>query len=87
MLKENNSSLFEAYEENEPIDCSRPEKGLLVAVLLTAITDLKKPGDPSRKATEFFLNNDEDYIFSFRSICSHLSVDPHRVLTVAGLLD
>jgi hypothetical protein len=52
---------------------------------MSALNDLKQSGDLQRKATEFFLSREEDYIFSFRSICDFLSVDPTKVLKVAGI--
>jgi hypothetical protein len=86
MAKEDrNTSVHVGFEEFDPRDPTVPEKNLLRAVLMSALTDVKKEGELGRKATEFFLNVDEDYIFSFRSICDFLSVDPKRVLTVAGL--
>jgi len=86
MAKERkNTAIYEAYDENEPFDAALPEKNLLRAILLTAMNDLTKPGDPARKATEFFLNKSEDYIFSFRSICNHLDIDPRTILIVTGL--
>jgi hypothetical protein len=73
------------FEEEGPFDFVVPEKNLLRAVLMSALNDLKQSGDLQRKATEFFLSRDEDYIFSFRSICDFLSVDPTKVLRVAGI--
>ena len=84
---EKDTALYTAFEEVIPYDPALPERNLLRAIILTALTDLKKPGDLNRQATEFFLSNDEHYIFSFQSICNHLDVDPKRVLTVAGLRD
>jgi hypothetical protein len=74
-----------AYAEYEPFDNSAPEKNLLRAVLLSAIGDLQKEGEPRRHATDFFLNSGEDYLFSFRSICGYLNVDSKQVLKVIGL--
>ena len=52
---------------------------------MSALNDLKKQGELGRKATEFFMSSDDEYIFSFRSICDYLSVDPLRILRVTGL--
>lgn len=73
------------FEELEPADPSQPEKELLRAILVTALNDVKKSGDEKRKATEFFLSPDDDYIFSFLSICDYLKLDAKRILVVAGL--
>lgn len=78
-------ALFTAYEDAEPFDPAGPEKNLLLAVLTSALSDLKQDGQPARRATEFFLSSDEDYIFSFRGICSYLDIDPGKVLMIAGL--
>ncbi|RMG43617.1 MAG: hypothetical protein D6719_03515 [Candidatus Dadabacteria bacterium] len=79
------TAIFTAYEEEGPFDSSVPEKNLLKAILLSAIADLKKTGETRKKATEFFLSEEDDYIFSFKSICSYLNVDPEIILMVAGL--
>lgn len=75
-----------AYEDVVPFDPSQPEKNLLRAILLSAIADARKPGLAGRKACEFLLSREEDYILSFRAICSHLNVDPKQILYVTGLL-
>ena len=84
-LKE--TSVYVAFEDAEPLDSAHPEKRLLRAILLSALSDLKKAGDPSRQAIQYFLNQSEEYIFSFRSVCSYLEIDPKRVLQVAGLME
>ena len=79
------TTIYVASEDVEPLDSARPEKRLLKAILLSALSDLKKPGDPSRQAVQYFLNPNEEYIFSFRSVCNFLEIDPGRVLRIAGL--
>lgn len=80
-----NTAIYVANEDNPPYDPARPEKSLLKAILISALNDIKKNGDVKRQAEEFFLNQDEEYVFSFRSICSYLSVDPGKVLMLTGL--
>ena len=80
-----NTAIYIAYDDFEPLDISLPEKNLLKAILLTAMSDLKKQGAVGRKAMEYFLNPDEEYLFSFRSVCSFLEIDPNRILRVIGL--
>ncbi|MFM1848861.1 MAG: hypothetical protein RL417_2335, partial [Pseudomonadota bacterium] len=79
-MRENdkNTAIYVAYEEAVPFDPAAPEKNLLRAVLLSAMLDLKKPGDAGRRAVEYFLSPDEDYIFSFASICQFLNVDTDK---------
>ena len=74
-----------AYEDEAPFDVVAPEKSLLNAILQSALLDLSKKGVERRKAMEYFLEPSQEYIFSFRSICDFLSVDPNKILVVAGL--
>lgn len=76
-------ALHAAFDDVVPYDPAMPERNLLRAILLNALSDLRKPGEPHREAAMFFLNTDEDYLFSFQSICNHLDIDPSRVLMVA----
>ena len=69
-----------AYEDWANFDPVEPEKNLLKAILLSAISDLKKSGEPAKEAQEFFHDPEEEYVFSFRAICTHLSVDPDKIL-------
>jgi hypothetical protein len=71
--------------EDEAYDFANPERALLAAILVNACYDLRKRGLKHRRAREFFLNPDPDYVFSFRSICSYLSIDPSFVLQKVGL--
>jgi len=79
------TAIYIAYEDFQPLDTALPEKNLLRAILTTAMSDLKKSGEPKRKAVEFFLNTEDDYIFSFQSICNLLDLNPGRILTVTGM--
>lgn len=79
--------IYIAQEEDLPYDTSRPEKELLRAILQNALLDMNKPGEIGRKAKEYFLSPEEDYIFSFRSVCSFLNLSPRRILVAAGLRD
>lgn len=79
------TSIHVAYEDESPFDVVAPEKGLLNAILQSAFLDLNKRGADRRRAIEYFLDPDEEYIFSFRTICDFLSVDPNKILVVAGL--
>ena len=79
------TAIHVAYDEDNLFDETAPEKSLLSAILQSALSDLRRGGSDRRKAIEYFLSPDEEYIFSFRSVCDLLSVDPNRVLVVAGL--
>jgi len=79
------TEVFTAYEDYVPFDPATPERNLLRAILMSAMNDVKKTGEVKRQAREFFLSPEEDYIFSFQSICSFLEVDPKSILLVTGL--
>jgi len=81
------TTIYTAYEEYLPHDPAAPEKNLLRAILLSAMLDLRKPGDASRRAAEYFLSPEDDYIFSFNAVCDYLNIDPDRILMVTGLQD
>ena len=80
-----NTAIFTAFDDLEAENIQIPEKSLLRAVLQNAVSDMKREGELSRRARDFFLNNEDDYIFSFKAICSYLHIDPARVLVVVGL--
>jgi len=80
-----NTEIYVAYDDHDQFDPSKPEKDLLRAVLASAMSDIKKSGEPARKAREYFLDPSEEYIFSFRSICNHLELDPKTILWVVGM--
>lgn len=79
------TAIHVAFDEDNHFDETAPEKSLLSAILQSALSDLRRGGPDRRKAIEYFLSPDEDYIFSFKSVCDLLSVDHNRVLVVAGL--
>lgn len=79
------TAIHVAFDDYSPWDASEPEKSLLRAILITALADLKKPGEVGRRAQEYFLSQEDDYVFSFNAVCSYLNVDPDKVLTVTGL--
>ena len=83
--KSKDTAIYIAFDDHTQFDPARPEKDLLRAILMNALSDLKKPGELSRRAKEYFLSTEEDYLFSFQSVCNFLDVDPKRILTVAGL--
>jgi hypothetical protein len=60
------------------------EKQLLVAILSSAMLDARKTGRVGREATQFFMNTDDNYIFSFRSICEYLKINPESILKVVS---
>jgi len=86
MPKENRPSVaFTGFDDHEQRELATPEKNLLRAILMNAIADLTRPGEMHRKATEFFTSKEEDYLFSFQSICSYLEIEPQHILYIVGL--
>ena len=79
------TAIYTAFDDYDQPEIIVPERNLLRAILLNALADLRRPGEFSRKATDYFINADEEYIFSFRSICSFLQISPHHILILAGL--
>ena len=77
-----NIAMFEAYPDYDIFDEIQPEKNLLIAILLSAMTDLKKDDKSRRKAMDYFLNNDGTYLFSFLSICEELDINPDKIRTI-----
>lgn len=80
-----NTAIYIGFEDFEQAEMVLPEKNLLRAILLNAISDLHRPGDFSRRAREYFLSKEDDYIFSFQSVCSFLNINPHHILILVGL--
>ena len=85
MKEKRNTAIYFAYDDETPFDPVTCEKNLLRAVLMSAMYDLKKSGQVAEEAKHFFLSPEDDYLFSFNSICSYLGVDPKRILLVTGL--
>ena len=80
-----NQPAFEAFDADMVFDESKPEKHLLMAILVSAIKDLKCKGPIGKQAEAFFLNMDDAYLYSFPSICDYLSIDRNKVLQVTGI--
>jgi len=85
MKEEKNTAIYFAYEDYEPFDQSAPEKSLLWAILMTALTDLKKEGELKRRAADYITNIEDEYLFSFESVCDFLHLDPNRVRKASGV--
>jgi hypothetical protein len=68
-----------AFDDHVQRDPAIAERNLMRAILRTAFEDIKKRGESYRLARQFFLSNDEFYLFSFKSICYHLNLCPHTI--------
>lgn len=80
-----NTAIFTAYDDQEAPELATPEKNLLRAILLNAVSDMNRDGEFSRKARDYFLSKEDDYLFSFQSVCSFLNINPHHILIIVGL--
>lgn len=80
-----NTAIYTAYDDSDSGEVPVAERGLLRAILLNAIADVNRKDEHSRRAREYFLSKEDDYIFSFRAICSYLKVDPRNILILVGL--
>lgn len=49
---------------------------LMVAILFTAVQDLEGKLEDRKRALKYLHSVDEEYLFSFHSICSYLGYDP-----------
>ena len=77
--------IISVFDDVDPTDSALPEKSLLLAVLMSAFHDLQKDGSLSAEALEYLLSRDEQYLFSFRSVCHCLEIDPEKLLKLSGL--
>lgn len=80
-----NTAIYIGFEDYEQAELATPEKNLLRAILLNAVADINRPGEFSRRARDYFLSKEEDYIFSFNSVCGFLNINPHHILILVGL--
>lgn len=80
-----NTAIFTAYDDLEQPELATPERNLLRAVLLNAISDMNRDGEFSRKARDYFMSKEDDYLFSFQSVCGFLNINPHHILILVGL--
>jgi len=79
------TAIFSAFEDHVSKDPALGERNLMRAILRTAFEDLNKRGEVYRMARMFLLSEDVTYVYSFRNICSILSLCPHTIRTRLGL--
>jgi hypothetical protein len=82
-----NTAIYTAFDDHEANNLPIPEKSLLRAILLNAIADINRHDETSRKAREYFLSKEDDYVFSFQAVCSYLQINPRNILVLVGLAD
>lgn len=79
------TAIHTAYDDYQVWDSATPEKNLMRAILRSAMDDIKKRGEAYRDARRFFLSEEEQYLFSFISICYHLELCPKRLRRLLGV--
>lgn len=80
-----NTAIYIGFEDYEQAEMATPERNLLRAILLNAVADINRPGEFSRRARDYFMSKEDDYVFSFQSVCSFLNINPHHILILVGL--
>ena len=55
-----------------------PINELMRAIVLRAIEDYNSKAEFKQEAIDFFEDEEEEYIFSFKAICQHLGFDPGK---------
>jgi len=55
-----------------------PVNELMRAIILRTIEDYNSAGEIHDEAVEYMFSNEEEYIFSFAAICTHLGMDPEK---------
>lgn len=55
-----------------------PLNELMRAIILRLIDDYNSGGELQTEALEYLEDEDDEYLFSFRSICLHLGLDPEK---------
>ena len=79
------TAIYTAYDDHKELDLAEPERNLMRAILKSAMDDMTKKGEALRDAMLFFNNPDDSYLFSFKSICSHLDLCPLTIRFLVGL--
>lgn len=53
-----------------------PLSELMRAIILRVVDDYNSISDLRQDAVDYLFDEDDEYIFSFRSICNHFGLDP-----------
>ncbi len=80
------TAIFTAFEDFDVHDKALPERNLMRAILRGVLEDIKKTGEPFREARNYILSDDDSYVFSFVSVCSHLGLCPRTIRRVVGIM-
>lgn len=86
MANKPETAIYTAYDDFKQIDHALPERNLMRAMLTLAMDDVRAGGDRARDASRYILEERDDYIYSFISICHHLELCPRTIRRVLGLI-
>ncbi|MCC6933778.1 MAG: hypothetical protein IT292_11110 [Deltaproteobacteria bacterium] len=78
-------ALFTVYDDHVSYDTAEGERSLMRAILKSAMDDMNRSGLLRRQAIEFFNHFDDNYLYSFISICRHLDLCPYTIRYLVGL--
>ena len=81
------TAIYTAYDDFQGLDSAEAEKNLMRAILKSAMDDIRKHGEASREALNYFLSEEDFYLYSFLSVCRHLGLCHRTIRTVVGLFD
>jgi len=79
------TAIYTAYDDHRAKDPAEAERNLMRAVLRTAMDDVRRRGEAHRDARRYFLSQNDHYLYSFLSVCTHLELCPRTIQTVVGL--
>ena len=86
MANKPETAIYTAYDDFKQIDHALPERNLMRAMLTLAMDDIRAGGDRARDASRYILEERDDYLYSFISICNHLELCPRTIRRVLGLI-
>lgn len=76
------TAIYTAFDGYSHFDEAEAERNLMRAIIQTIMDDMRKEGEPRRNAMRYIRDNEEDYLFSFISICRHLNLCPRTIRTI-----
>lgn len=85
-MSKHDVALESAFDDHQIRDTASAERNLMRAILRSAMDDLSKRGEPQRQARTFFLSEDDYYLYSFPSICSHLGLCAKTIRNRLGII-
>jgi len=85
MSSRSDIAIYTAFEDHQTADSAEAEKNLMRAVLQSAMDDMQRTGERYREARQYFVSNDDQYVFSFLSVCYHLDLCSKTIRKLVGV--